>query len=765
MILLSLLVMSCGLESKNSTKILASSIIAPPEGGLCEIEYTIKNPINGQKIEASTEADWISYDFEYLPNNKIKFVVEPCSVVSRTANISLKYGSHDEITIQVSQYELSSNESFTISLQAVNAYGATLRYTANNHDHNYFFLVMSKHTVDQYLAEGGENSLYNADIDWIKSLAEHNKVGFEEFLPVAKQIYTLNGDATTMNYTTLSPGETYYAYCYGMDKKGNKMTEVVKKEFTTDILNPIDLNFEIQTSSISSNSAEVTVIPSSEDVLYTWSYVIEAEILKYGKEEIVKILTDTLKARTQKDNTSIGEHLHKGISKEHISGLWSNANYYIVAWATDRKGNIISEITSTKAIQTKEEVTYDDCTFEISCPEVKSMDILINVKPSNNATRYYVSCISDERTKGYNSDQMARRIINMESGRLERGSYGEGTTWEDVHILFSGEQSIWAQEDLYWTFTPDNLYHIYVFGIDEEGNRTTDVAHFTQRSAPSDKSDMTFDIDLIDQSWNYGIFNITPSNNEEYYLTHLIESGYLETFRLEDGSLDSKPLMDEISKFYDGSINYQLRKGEREKKHEWSSDTDFTLLAFAFAGTNTSEITEFKLKTSSIPFTSDANVDVSYEFFDGNDLYEMDPERWADARGEIVMHLTFAPNDKAVNWYSGVWQPVSNYERGVDHLMKLIMNPSHSFVKQKSGMIYPPMYTTSSLSYVAEAADGTFGPWNYIEFTPSTDKISEPYNFWSTIDENNIVKEFNDDAASDFKPRSSGNLFQISHFF
>ncbi len=739
-----LMLTSCNPKDISSSRISASCDQAPPEGGKCIITYQIENPSEGEVIEAETETSWISSNFKYS-EGEIEILVTPNDGEERVGYVLLKYKGAKDLRVEVKQGEFDDNAPFFISMQAVNPYGATIRFSANNHTDNYFFLVMEKEDIDEYYEQNGEQALYEADLEWINYLAANNSMTLEEFLPLAKQIYALNGEETSMDYTTLEPDVEYTAYCYGMDLDGTKLTEIVRRDFVTEIVDPIDIDFEFDVTNITTTSAEIKVTPSKDSEYYFWTYILEGEFVKYGEVEVVKIMIENLKRDAESNGLEMTDIMKLGESSSTPTDLWANSDYYIVAWAMNEKGNLISEITAEEVFTTEAEVTFDDCTFDITCPEVKPMDILINVKPSKATTRYYISCISDHRTQGYNPDQMAKRIIDMERDRLEGGDYGDGITWENAPFLYSGEQTKWAQEDLYWTFKPDNLYHIYVFGVDENGNRTTEVAHKEQMSGPAEPSEMTFEISHSNPKWHSATFKVIPSNDEEYYATHLMEATYLETFRLENGELDENELMHEIEHYYDGDLTYYLKQGETEQVYSWASDTEFVMLAFAFAGTNTSRISEYKVKAPPIPFTSDADVEATYELFDGNELYKMDPVRWENSQNNCVMYIQFTPNNKATQWYGGVWAPISNYERGVDHLMHLIMNPTVSFVNETSGTIHPWFDNKWSFSYVAEGLNETYGPWHYEEFTPTLDNLDEPYDFWTSPKENSVVKSISKD--------------------
>lgn len=80
--------------------------------------------------------------------------------------------------------------------------------------------------------------------------------------------------------------------------------------------------------------------------------------------------------------------------------------------------------------------------------------------------------------------------------------------------------------------------------------------------------------------------------------------------------------------------------------------------------------------------------------------------------------------------------PLSYYELGVDHLVSLLRNDTVSHVDRSwgrySGLAFDNSY---SLSWFAEDADGKFGSWNYVEFTPNRKEgesnMSEPFDFWT----------------------------------
>lgn len=729
---------SCRPEEKvNIPVIQAENLEIEGDEAVYRLPYTIENPVVGKNVNAVTGADWIT-EINPTVTGAVSFKAARNEGAPRTAEMLLLYEGAQDVTVTITQltYDPDAEKDFVIEVGNISPYGCTVTYTPKKYQGNYFFIVMDKEDMDPYI-NGDLEALYLSDLEWLKMQAEYNGMSLQEFLPKAKQVYALDGTVTEMNYTTLDPKTDYYAYCYGLSVDGEMLTDICYKEFRTEIVDPVDLTFTVKAENITESAADLYVTPSSDEHTYYWTYISSFELAKYGKEEVMKMMIENLKDYAAQSGTDLSEWIHTGASSEKLADLWANTTYYVVAWGMDAKGTPTTEAQQIEAFTTQATAVTDDCTFEISCPAVEAMDIQVNVKPSSSETRYYIAVIDEDKCEGYNDDQMATRVIRMEAQRLAEGYYGEDVTWENAPFFFTGEQTKWAQRDLYWTFKPNHNYHIYVFGVDNNGAISTKVARKDQMTGEADESNMTFEVETVEMAWDHGTFKIIPSNNDEYYLPFMIEKQYLEYYRNEDGTLDEEALMEEIEHYYDNAVHYYLHRGEWTGYFSWVSNREQVLLLCGFAGTNTTKFYEFHYTSPEIPFTSDADLEAEYHLFDGADLVEMDPEYWAGSEDDCVMYIKFYPNDKAVHWYGGVWPPVDNFEAGIDHLLHLIMIPEASFVDQTSGRIRPWFNNTWSFSYCAEGEDGAFGPWHYEEFTPVRgENMEEPWDFWSNPDAN-----------------------------
>lgn len=91
-----------GAESTKPT-ILASNVEIEANATSGTIEYTIANPVENQKVSASSTATWISSITVDDANNKVTFNVEPNTGDARTAEVILTYNGADNKTVKVTQ--------------------------------------------------------------------------------------------------------------------------------------------------------------------------------------------------------------------------------------------------------------------------------------------------------------------------------------------------------------------------------------------------------------------------------------------------------------------------------------------------------------------------------------------------------------------------------------------------------------------------------------------------------------------------------------
>ena len=630
-----------------------------------------------------------------------------------------------------------ADSDFVINVSNIDSHACWAQFTPINHEGSFFFLVVSASYFEQYKRVGDFAALYAEDYSWLSELAEYNDMSISDYLVANASIFSADGSEVSMRYTDLLPETEYVAYCYGMDVYGKRTSDICYYGFKTSIIATSDIEFDLGVDDIGSNSATITVTPSNDDYYY-WTYVSEMDYALYDEYTIMTNMVKNINASVS-NGADILDIIHTGVSSQRPQNLWSGTKYHVIAWGMNIYGNSTTQPVNIGSFITESGGISDDCTFEISCPEVSQTDILINVKPSVSSTRYMICPVEESICGSYGDEQMAQRLINMEQARFNEAFYGQGVDWTNAEWIFTGEQTVWGRADLDWTFEAGKTYRIYVFGVDHNGIRTTNIARFDQTTTDVEQSDMTFSVEVVKNVWDYPVIRVTPSVNDEYWLACVMKSAYVDWYRNDDGSINDDEMMHMLTEeYFDGQAKYYAKMGESEDEYYWSSDSEYSLLVCGWAGSNTTPIYEFKFQTPSIPWNeSDAAVDVKYYLFNGAELAEQYPMMWAGYEDNCIIYIEYTPNESAAHWYGGVWLPLQYYDMGVDYLIPLLRNDTVSHVDKAWGRYVGCEFdTTYSLSWFAEDADGKFGEWNYIEFTPTRTEgdgynMSEPFEFWN----------------------------------
>ena len=79
-----------------------TSIEAPAAGDVCTILYSIKFPVDGKSISATSDQSWVN-TFDYSTTGRISFVVDANSGDARIATVTLSYEGAENVVVSISQ--------------------------------------------------------------------------------------------------------------------------------------------------------------------------------------------------------------------------------------------------------------------------------------------------------------------------------------------------------------------------------------------------------------------------------------------------------------------------------------------------------------------------------------------------------------------------------------------------------------------------------------------------------------------------------------
>ena len=80
-------------------------------------------------------------------------------------------------------------------------------------------------------------------------------------------------------------------------------------------------------------------------------------------------------------------------------------------------------------------------------------------------------------------------------------------------------------------------------------------------------------------------------------------------------------------------------------------NTSYYIYAYAMNEDASAAGKIYKLKfTTRASGASDADISIKYRYYDGDDLYNMDPTKYANMKGRVYMQSVVTPNDDAAHW-------------------------------------------------------------------------------------------------------------------
>lgn len=740
--------------------------------GTYALNASVENPVEGKSLEA-TLADSPSWITATVDGGAVKVTVEDNLSVARQAQLTLSYPDAQPVSVALTQQQWQFAE-FNIQLASLGPFGATFDITRNaGYGGGYFFEVLDKSSFDKYVKDDthklGEfaygEALYQSDLAYLNRLSQQHGHPLSELFSMIPGMYSKD-ETTHMPYSGLKTDTDYVFIVYGMDTNGSRRTPICIMTFRTEFSTESGLSFTGMATSITESYAELTVTPSNNQEYWYMDWVSEIQLQS-------KTLADVMQSSISNAKSWLGSYtaeqiLCHGPETLQATDLMPGTNYTVVAWGMNLDMEATTEPKAVFTFKTKDYALADDCTFDIQVLEIEDMDIKVRVTPTNLDTRYYVAFVAKSLMEAYTDEQAAQRIINMEAQRIEQHYYDvENLSWDNLPGLKPGIRDIWGRRDEGWTFTPQNDYRIYVFGIDNFGIRSTVVNAIDVTTAEAGVSNNHFTVEFVSNTWQGLDYTVTPEVMDEYWMTFLAERSDIDTYcRNADGSLNEKLIFEWVEEEYENEINYHAYAGVRTLHEHVTPDTDYILLVFGYAGAPTTSMYEFPVYVPQPPLgKSTADFSYTYELFRGEDLSAIDPVLFplADYEGDCVMNVRLNVTDNAAHWYFGIWPPVENFQEqgGLYYLMTLDMNPDVSMQDKKFYRTRPWWYGAGenykwvdsagdvvnhwpwSISGWAEDAEGNYGPWHYEIFipvpqskdTPGLGKYevgyTEAYNFWS----------------------------------
>lgn len=472
-------------------------------GERVEVSYQIANPISGESLTATTEAEWIDVAIEA---DKLMFDISGnYDDAERTAEVTLKYKSAEDVVISFSQNRITTQGDAPIEVELVRYDATTITISVITADPTTTWvpMVTYKESWDYY--KGNQNDIFQSDLEYFQYLAEINDITLADFLSTIVG----TGSEENIRITQLTPDTDFVVYVYGISLEGERTTDIIDIHVKTEPPHEGDITFEFSVKE-EDFVLEYTVTPSHTGVDY-YCGIMAQEELNYWKETLG---TENLKTILQKGSidstiallqqwgyiTDRTEFFSIYNLSDILEDGWfeckADTKYYIMAAKWNNNCDIIGEVGYYEHQSAHLDPSSNVLTLELKNLTQSSVDVKTTTTTQDP---YVVLPLRSEVVAGLSDDELFELIISEYDYVISSYTYQGNST------------------NTYGGMRPDSDYTIVAFGY-KAGTLTTSQIWRKEfhTLASGDPKDCTFSMNIVpsvDNAW----LEIIPSDKGHAY--------------------------------------------------------------------------------------------------------------------------------------------------------------------------------------------------------------------------------------------------------
>lgn len=461
------------------------------------IGYMIENPVEGEKISVSYEADWLTINTAKVRSIEFTAPLNE-SGAERSVDVTISYKGAESVSVKVTQ--LYHESPLKIEISEVTATEVIFSVVTDDPKLTWMPIVYTKEMHDYF---DSEEALYEFDLEYLQYTADNRDETLQDFL----EEFLAQGSLEDIFFDGLQPNTEYVLHAYGMETSGARTTEVVAVPFKTEVAwtGDITVDFAVEEKN---HVVYFNATPSHTGVPYFCHYATEQELARWSEQ----YGTTDLKILIQKGciDALIQGLIDIGFTKDE-SGFYALFN---------NTGRIRDEYFPCKA-GTKYTLFAgkwnEKCQLvgEISTYEFETAP----VEPSNNVITLAVSAVTQSTAvvTAYTTNSDTYAIAAVETAIVENMTDQEIFEYVEEHRYLSEYTFSGKKTREFTHLTPDTDYTFVAFGYKAQSMTTETVSKAKFHTIPSEsalKCTFKFDWDVRQESvW----VKITPSDNGYYY--------------------------------------------------------------------------------------------------------------------------------------------------------------------------------------------------------------------------------------------------------
>ncbi len=676
-------------------KVETTEITLDSHGESIEVGYTIEN-VDADKrkaVEIENLSDWLTVDAN---DDVITFTADKnATTTGRVINIIIKYEGAENVEITVKQPNIEiprENLSLDIEITEVGPTSITFNVEASHPDMTWIPMVTYKEYWDNKVSD---EEVFISDMAYFEYLAENYSITLEEFLADMVGM----GSQENIEISGLTPETDFVIYVYGLTVDGERTTDIVAREATTEKPYEGDITFTFDIKE-EDYIMEFVVTPSHKGVNFYHGIATEAEINAWKQSAG----SDNLRDAIQQGDIEAGietymyyefiesrkDYFDMNNSIDTVDDGWeqvkAGTKYILYAAKWDEECNLMGEVSFAEYTTPAAVMSENKLSVEIR--EVNQSQVTVAVKTTNNDP-YVVIPMTSEDIAGM-SDAEIYNLLMTKYDYLVSEYIATG----DSMRTFS-------------RMRPETDYTILAFGS-TAGTQTTEMIKVeVTTTASGDPKDCTFMFNVVpgsDTAW----LEIDPSDKGHFYNWMI----YPADFTAEEVKAYITTM---IKNYYDGDIpafsSWELTQGYiTTTAYDLRPETDYkvgvVIMDYDTAEFITDVVFSDVFTTSAMEY---ADIDISVEwdeYWDGEALFEYGYSQFEGCDNEAIVPITVNIEGEYDEFYFAIYnRDLTDEDIFTDDMFYEDLNYGYSM---KSVILSVPMAT--EMTVVAVAYDQMYMP-------------------------------------------------------
>ena len=475
-----------------------SEVSLASDGTAVNVAYVIENPVEGQKISVSNDAEWLTVSTAKARMLTFSAGLNETGAVRET-QVVVSYEGAEDITVDVSQ-DFFVNP-LTITISDVTATGVVFSVDTTDPEMTWIPMVTYKESFEWFESA---DELFKNDLEYFDYLADIQDMTRSQFL----EMMTAVGSLKDIKLDGLDPSTDFVLYAYGITLEGRRTTDIVSMPFRTEdpYEGDITFTFEVEENDYILN---YSIYPSHTGVPYYYGVATKDEVeiwkSKYSNNLRQAIQTEVIDAEIKEllDLQFIkGPEDYYAIYNESNVVDWgyyelkAATTYVLYAVKWDQKCVLTGPVSTYEHTSQSVGASGNQITLQVSNITQSSADAVATV---TNDDPYVVMPVRTSEVANMTDEEIFVYVTDKYDYIVSEYTY-------------TGDHS-----KTYSRMRPDTEYTMLAFGYKAGTMTTSEMDKVNFKTLPAgDPKDCAFEFSVVPDV-DFAFVEVSPSDKGQFY--------------------------------------------------------------------------------------------------------------------------------------------------------------------------------------------------------------------------------------------------------